>query len=260
MTIRLDIQAGIGRLWLARPDKHNAFTGEMLSAIQDAVMRCASDDAVRVIVLCAEGRSFCSGADLAWMAAQAGSGPEGNRANARQLGEVFHTLANSVKPTLARVQGPARGGGVGLAAACDITVASDAASFALTEVRLGLVPGVISPFVVERLGPSHARALFMTGESLPAADAWRLGLVHHLVPAEALDAKVDSVIEALLRGGPEALFACKRLVQAVAFRDKREVFETTVEAIAERRESAEAREGMAAFLEKRPARWVPTPG
>ncbi len=255
--IRLETHAGVARLWLSRPDKHNAFTGEMLAGIAAAVRQCENDPGVRVLVLGAEGKSFCAGADLAWMAEQAMTGAEGNRHSARILGEVFHTLAGCSKPTVARIQGPARGGGVGLVAACDIAIAADTASFALTEVRIGLVPGVISPFVIERLGPSQARALFLTGEAFSAADAYRLGFIHHLSPLATLDAKVEHVVDALSRGGPHALHACKKLVETVAFRDKREALEDTVEAIASRRESTEAQEGMMAFLEKRPASWIP---
>jgi methylglutaconyl-CoA hydratase len=156
-----------------------------------------------------------------------------------------------------RIQGAARGGGVGLTAAVDIAVASVRASFALTEVRLGLLPGVISPFVVERMGPSHARALFMTGETIDAPEAHRVGLVHKLVAHDDLDAAVDRVVQHLVQGGPEALLACKRLVDTVAFVQPEQVFEQTVDAIAERRASAEAMEGMMAFLEKRKANWIP---
>ncbi len=255
--IRLELSAGIGRITLARPEKRNAFDGTMLAAIGKAIGDWGDDPACRVIILGADGQMFCAGADIGWMAEQAMDGPEANRAGARALGAVFHAIANSRKPVVGRIQGAARGGGVGLAAACDICVASTAASFALTEVRLGLVPAVISPFVVERLGPSQARALFMTGDAIDGAEAYRLGLAHHLVAPADLDAKVDQIVQSLLAGGPEALLACKQLVADVAFRQPAEVLEKTVEAIARRRESAEAQEGMGAFLERRPAAWIP---
>lgn len=255
--IQLDKHAGVGFIWLARPQKHNAFDGDMLEAIDATVAEWQDDPGVRVIVLGSEGPSFCAGADLAWMSAQAQLGPDANRANAQKLGGVFHRIAASKKPVVARVHGAARGGGVGLVAACDIAVASEDASFALTEVRLGLVPGVISPFVVERIGPSQARALFMTGDTVSAQDAFRLGLVHHLVPADELTPRVTAVVRSLILGGPDALAVCKRLAAEVAFRKPAEVFDYTVAAIAAARASDEAAEGMAAFLQRRPPAWVP---
>lgn len=255
--IKHALHKGVGRIVLARPEKKNAFDGAMLTEIAALLDAWAGDDRCRVIVLQAEGESFCAGADLAWMASFAAAGREANLQSARELGAVFHKLAGSPKPTVARIGGAARGGGVGLAAAVDIAVASEAASFALTEVRLGLLPGVISPFVVERIGPSQARGLFMTGETIDAERALRIGLVHHLVPAAQLDARVDALVAQLVLGGPEALQACKRLVDVVAYRPFAEVAEQTAALIAERRTSAEAQEGMQAFLHKRPAAWIP---
>lgn len=257
--IRLELSAGIGRITIARPEKRNAFDGAMLAAIGQAVADWADEPTCRVIVLGADGPMFCAGADIGWMAEQAMGGPDANRDGARALGAVFHAIAGSRKPVVGRIQGAARGGGVGLAAACDICIASTDASFALTEVRLGLLPAVISPFVVERLGPSQARALFMTGDAISGAEAYRLGLAHHLVAPADLDAKVAEVAQSLVAGGPEALLACKRLVAEVAFRNPKEVFELTVDAISQRRASPEAQEGMMAFLERRPASWIPSP-
>jgi len=255
--IETRIERGVGWLTLARPEKKNAFNGEMLEAIDAFVARAADDDAVRVIVLAAHGDTFCAGADLAWMAQWADASKDENAASARALGGVFHRLAGSAKPVVARIQGGARGGGVGLAAAVDIAIAAENASFALSEVRLGLLPGVISPFVVERLGPSRARALFLTGAPIDAREAWRIGLVHHVVPASDLDAKVAEVVGQLAQGGPQALLACKQLVGQVAYRPPGEVLDLTAGLIADRRVSAEAQEGMMAFLERRKARWVP---
>ena len=255
--ILTSLSGGIGRIELARPEKKNAFNGEMLAAIDAALAAWADDPRCRAIVLCSQGESFSAGADLAWMASQADAGREANIANARALGGVFHRIAESKKPVVARIQGAARGGGVGLAAAVDIAVASDRASFALTEVRLGLLPGVISPFVVERVGPSRARALFMTGETIGAEEAWRIGLCHYTVPHADLDAKVAQVLDWLVQGGPDALLACKRLVATVAFRPAKDVFHQTAELIADARASVEAQEGMLAFLSKQPAPWIP---
>jgi methylglutaconyl-CoA hydratase len=248
---------GIGRIVLARPEKKNAFDGAMLSEIARLLDTWAEDPQCRVIVLEAEGETFCAGADLAWMASFGSAGRDANLQSARELGSVFHKLARSPKPTVAQIQGAARGGGVGLAAAVDIAVASEAASFALTEVRLGLVPGVISPFVVERVGPSQARGLFMTGETIDSARALRIGLVHQVVAAEQLALQVDQVARQLVLGGPQALQACKQLVDLVAYQPFEQVAEQTAGLIAERRTSAEAQEGMNAFLQKRRPMWVP---
>lgn len=255
--IKHALHKGVGQLILARPEKKNAFDGAMLAEMARVLDTWALDPACRVIVLQAEGDTFCAGADLAWMASFAGGGHEANLQSARELGAVFHRLARSPKPTVAQIDGAARGGGVGLAAAVDIAVASDRASFALTEVRLGLLPGVISPFVVERVGPSQARGLFMTGETVDAARALRIGLVHHLVAADRLAQQVGQVVDQLVLGGPQALQACKQLVDLVAFRPAEEVAEQTAGLIAARRASAEAQEGMQAFLQKRRPAWVP---
>lgn len=255
--LNISLANGIGRIELARPEKKNCFNGEMLAAIDGAIAGWADDPACRAIVLSAQGDTFSAGADLAWMASQANGGRESNIEGAKALGGVFHRIAKSKKPVVGRIQGGARGGGVGLTAAVDIAVASERASFALTEVRLGLLPGVISPFVVERVGPSRARALFMTGETIDAQEAWRIGLVHHVVPHDDLDAKVQSVLDMLVLGGPDALLACKRLVDTVAYRQPDEVFAKTAELIADARASTEAQEGMMAFLMKQPAPWVP---
>ncbi len=258
MTIRIERREGIAWLWLARPEKHNAFDGAMLLAIDKAIGELAEASDVRVIVIAGEGRSFCAGADLGWMAEQAGAGHEANVASAVRMGEIFHHIASCPKPVVARVHGAALGGGVGLAMAADITIATRRAVFGLTEVRLGLVPGVISPFVVRRVGPSQARALFLTGERVTAADAWRLGMVHWLEEDDdALERRLDVVIAALVAGGPQAQAASKRLVDAVAFQAPADVLELTAEFIATRRESAEAAEGMAAFLLRRRPSWIP---
>ncbi len=255
--IRTEVTQGVARLTLARPEKKNAFNGEMLQTIDRTVAAWGADPAVRVIVLQADGEAFCAGADLAWMAQYADADRATNVQSARELGGVFHRIATAPKPVVARIQGAARGGGVGLAAAVDIAIASDRASFALTEVRLGLLPGVISPFVVERVGPSRARQLFMTGETVSAADAERWGLVHACVADGDLDARVNAVVAQLVQGGPEALLACKQLVDLVAFQPPQAVFDQTAGLIADRRVSAEAQEGMVAFLTKRKPNWIP---
>ncbi len=264
MSIVTKVRDGVCTVLLDRPETRNAFNGVMLQALAEAVQAAEADDAVRVVVLAGSGKAFCAGADLGWMAAAAFEGPEANDRNARTMGGVFHMLSACRKPTIARVHGAAMGGGVGLASACDFVVAGPQAFFALSEVRLGLVPGVISPFVVRRLGAARARAAFLLGGRISAADAYRQGLADVLVTvgpdadeAQAIDAAVAGLVAELVCGGPEALAACKRLVDGVAGRDPADVLDFTSQMIAERRASAEAQEGMAAFLGKRPAAWIP---
>ncbi len=250
---------GVRTLQLNRPAVRNAFNGALLQELSAAIAAAEADASARVVVLAGAGPVFCAGADLGWMAAAAFEGDEANDRNARAMGGVFHALAACRKPTVARVQGAAMGGGVGLLAACDVVVAGPEASFALSEVRLGLVPAVISPFVVRRLGPARARVAFLRGGRIDAAEGYRQGLCDVLAPAPgdaALDAAVAAVVDDLRRGGPEALLACKALVDGVAGRPPAEVVDFTARLIAERRASAEAQEGMAAFLGKRPAAWL----
>jgi methylglutaconyl-CoA hydratase len=258
MDLEIFDHAGVRTLRLNRPKVRNAFNGALLRELGAAVAAAEAAESVRVVVLAGAGGAFCAGADLGWMMAAALEGEAANDRNARAMAGVFHALSASRKPTVARVQGAAMGGGVGLAAACDLVVAGPDAFFALSEVRLGLVPGVISPFVVRRLGAARARAAFLRGGRLDAAEAHRQGLVDELAAdADALDARVAAVCAELARGGPEALAACKALVDGVAGRDPAEVLDFTAAAIAARRASPEAQEGMAAFLAKRPAAWVP---
>ena len=250
---------GVRTLLLNRPSVRNAFHGGLLLELTAALADAEADASARVIVIAGAGPMFCAGADLGWMAAAALEGDEANDRNARAMGSVFHALADCRKPTVARVHGAALGGGVGLLAACDVVVAGPAASFALSEVRLGLVPAVISPFVVRRLGPARARVAFLRGGRLDAAEGYRQGLCDVLAAEpgdDALDAAVAVVVDDLRRGGPEALLVCKTLVDGVAGRPPAEVLDFTARLIAERRASAEAQEGMAAFLGKRPAAWI----
>ncbi|HAN30971.1 MAG TPA: enoyl-CoA hydratase [Myxococcales bacterium] len=259
MSIEFVVEHGVGTLWLARPEKRNAFNGDMLGEIERIITQAEQDDAVRVLIVAGQGKAFCAGADLGWMAAQALEGAEANHASAVRMGGVFHKISNCRKPTIARVHGAAMGGGVGIASACDFVVAAQSAFFALSEVRLGLVPGVISPFVVRRVGPAKARSLFMLGGRVSGTDAAQIGLADACVAdaPEALDEVIASWTEQLLRGGPEALYACKMLVDGVQYRDPADVLEFTARAIGSRRASPEAQEGMMAFLQKRQAAWIP---
>ena len=206
------------------------------------------------------GTAFSAGADLSSMKSQGAAGPEENRRNALEMGGVFHRIAELPKPVIARVPGPAIGGGVGLMAACDIVVAAESAFFSFSEVRLGIVPALISPFCIRRLGASAARRLFLTGEKLTASAAAALGLVDEVVPDAELDAGVQRVADSLLQGAPGALATAKRLVAEVARMSLDEALPYTADVLARVRSSDEAREGIGAFLEKRPPSWRPRSG
>lgn len=248
---------GIATVTLDRPEVHNAFDDRLIAELSALLGRLDADGAVRAVVLTGAGKSFSAGADMHWMRGMAGYGHEENVADALRLARMLELLNRLSKPTLARVNGAAFGGGVGLMACCDIVVASAAASFALTEVRLGVLPAVISPYVIAAIGARQARRWFLTAGRMDAATAERIGLVHRVVPHDALDAAVEEEIEALLAAGPEALAACKTLIETVA--DPRErgagLMQRTAEMIAERRASAEGQEGLSAFLDKRRPAW-----
>ncbi len=258
--IRVSVQSGVMSVVLARPDKRNAFDGEMLTGVQAALQRADEDEAVRVVVIRSLGSVFCAGADLKWMAAQAAAGPDANLEGARRMGGVFHSVSACKRPVVARVQGATMGGGVGLASACDIVIAAPEAFFALSEVRLGLVPAVISPFVTRRVGPAKARALFMLGGKVTADEAHRIGLADMLVPAEELDAAVDRAVLELAKGAPSAQRRCKELVDGIAWRDPADVLDFTAAMISAQRATPEAAEGISAFLGKRKAAWIPEQG
>lgn len=247
---------GCATLTLTRPEIHNAFDDSLIAGLTSAIVELGGREAVRMIVLAAEGKSFSAGADLNWMRRMAGYSEEENYRDSVKLAELMRTLNTVPKPTIARVHGAAFGGGVGLVACCDIAVAADTASFCLSEVRLGLIPSAISPYVVAAMGARAARRYFLTAERFDATEAHRLGLVHAVVPAHELDATVDGVVEALFKGGPAAIAASKRLIADVAGVDVDEaVLADTARRIALRRASPEGREGVSAFLEKRPPSW-----
>ncbi|HET9699424.1 MAG TPA: enoyl-CoA hydratase/isomerase family protein [Burkholderiales bacterium] len=248
---------GIATVTLNRPQVHNAFDDELISGLTGALRTLERDPGVRVVVLAAEGNSFSAGADLDWMKRMAGASRQKNLQDALGLAELMSTLGNLSKPTIARVQGAAYGGGVGLIAACDIAIACREANFALSEVRLGLVPAVISPWVLQALGPRQARRYFLTGERFDAADAYRLGLVHDICEIEDLDGHVRIAATHLLMGGPAALAAARKLISEVAGRPmSEELTRHTAALIAEMRASAEGREGVSAFLARRNPAWV----
>jgi methylglutaconyl-CoA hydratase len=259
-ALTLDRRDGVAWIVLDRPDVHNAFDETLIAELTDALAAVDVDPEVRVVVLCGNGRSFCAGADLTWMRRMAAYGKSENLADARALARLLSTLAHLSKPTVARVHGNAFGGGVGLVACCDIAIAVQEAMFAFSEVKLGLIPATIGPYVVEAVGARHARRYFLTGERFTAAEAWRIGLLHDIVPTGDLDARVSEVIDLLMQAGPNAQAEAKVLVRDIAHRpiDAR-VIEATARHIAKVRASPEGREGVAAFLGKRRAAWVPPP-
>lgn len=258
-SIAIERQGPVGLVTLNRPDRHNAFDDAVIAELTDALRSMEAEEGIRCVVLSAAGKSFSAGADLAWMRRVAGASAAENKRDAMALAALMRTLAELKKPTVARVQGPAYGGGVGLVACCDIAVASMGARFALTEAKLGLIPAVISPYVVAAIGARAARRYFLTAEAIEAADAWRLGLVHEIAADEAdLDEKVGQVVDALLACGPVAHAECKSLIRAVAGRPVTgELIQETAERIAKVRASPEGMEGVTAFLEKRRASWLP---
>jgi len=258
-TIDVADRNGVALVTLNRPDRHNAFDETMIAELTQALAEIGSSPRIRAMVLLGAGESFCAGADLAWMERMAGFSYEENVADARALAHLLQALAALPKPTIARVHGPAYGGGVGLIACCDIAVAAMESTFALTEAKLGLIPATIGPYVMEAIGARAARRYFLTCERFDAAEAYRIGLVHDLVPSlEALDERVNELLGQLMLAGPHAQAAAKALTRAVAHRpiDERVVADTA-ERIAAIRATDEAREGIAAFLTRRSPAWVP---
>jgi methylglutaconyl-CoA hydratase len=254
--VEVERQGPVARVWLARPEAHNALSAPLGEALAGELAALARDPGARVVVLGGRGPSFCAGADIGAMKSSAAATFEDNLAEAQRLGAMFAALADFPKPVVGRLHGGVYGGGVGLACACDIAVAAEDARFGLTEVRLGILPGLISPYVLRRLGDRAARELMLTGERFDAATALRAGLVHHVAPAAALDARVDERVGELLKGGPEAQRRVKELLTRfgeLGWEDYRASLPRT---LAEVRSGDEARDGLAAFFEKRKPRWL----
>ena len=254
--LSLDIEAHVARITLDRAARHNAFDDDLIARLTEALESVAGMPEIRAVILAAAGKSFCAGADLSWMQRTAGYTRAENTVDAGRLARLMALLDGLAKPTIALVQGAAYGGGVGLVAACDITIATAGARFCLSEVRLGLIPAVISPYVVAAIGVRAARRYFLTAEPFDAAEAHRIGLVHKVVPEAELAAAGAAMAEALLAGGPQAVAGAKRLIAEVAaWPPDDAMIEHTAGRIAEVRAGAEAGEGMAAFFDKRPPRW-----
>ena len=254
--IELQLDGAVARVWLKRPEQRNAFDGRMVSELRKTLFDLGTQDAVRVIVLGGRGPSFCAGADVEWMRSMAGFTRDENLREAQSLADLFFTVYNSPKPVVARVQGAALGGGSGLVAACDVAVAALGTQFGFTEVRLGIVPAVISPYVIAKIGESAARELFLTGERFEAVKAQEIGLLRAAVPEPDLDPVVEGRVQALLQAGPRAAAEAKALIREVAWRRVEDVQRYTVERIAELRTSPEGQEGLRAFLEKRKPSWL----
>jgi methylglutaconyl-CoA hydratase len=244
---------GVSRITIARPDRKNAFDATLIAELTAAVKRV--ERSARAVVLQSDGDVFCAGADVEWMRSMADYSLDQNIADSTALANMFRALYDLEMPLVARVQGAAIGGGAGLVAVADIAVASTEATFAFTETRLGILPAVVSPYVVRKIGPARATALFVTGSRIEAKRAHEIGLVERLVEPPDLDAAVGRVLDAILSGGPKAVNAAKRLVREVEGRRIEEVADLTVKRIAEIRVSHEGQEGLRAFLERRDPRW-----
>ena len=254
--VRLAVdRRGVAAITIARPERKNAFDAALIADLTGAVAAVPAH--ARCVVLGSEGDAFCAGADLDWMRGMAGYSLEENRADSAALAGLFGALDALPVPLLARVQGAAIGGGAGLVAVADIAVATDAAVFAFTEVRLGIMPAVISPYVVRKVGPAFATAAFTTGIRFDAHRAFEVGLVESVVHDHELDRQIDAFVVAILSGGPEAVRAAKRLVREVTGRAPADVRDLTVDRIAAIRVGDEGQEGMRAFLERRAPSWAP---
>ena len=257
-TLEIESNGPVAWVWMNRPAVHNALNESMIDELAETFLALGEDPAVRVIVLAGRGKSFSAGGDIDYMKRQGSAERAENVATARGLAEMFHIIATCPRPTIARVNGASMGGGLGLVAACDIALASTSAIFAASEVRLGLIPSTIAPYVVRAIGPRQASRLFVTGERIDAAHAQRIGLVHEVAEPERLDAQLQAIIDNLLLGAPGAQTAAKSMIEAIVDRPiTRDLMETTAMAIADRRSDPEAVEGLSAFLEKRPPDWAP---
>jgi methylglutaconyl-CoA hydratase len=256
-TISLGVDdQGVATLTLNRPDKHNSLSATMIAELTDAAAQLAADDTVRVVVLTGAGASFCAGGDLGWMREQFEADRETRMAEARKLAMMLQSLNELPKPLIGRVQGQAFGGGIGMMSVCDTVVAVDSAKFGLTEVRLGLIPATISPYVLARMGEGKARRVFMSARLFGAEEARDLDLVARVVSEADLDAAIEKEIKPYLSAAPAAVAASKALARSLGPEITEEIIDDTIRRLAETWETPEAREGISAFFEKRKANWV----
>jgi methylglutaconyl-CoA hydratase len=255
-TIIFSKEGKIARVFFNRPDVHNSFNSTTIKEVDNALEKIKADKSIRVVVLSGKGKSFCAGADIKWLREIIKYSFEQNLEESLQLAEVLHKIYMLPKATVAMVNGTAIGGGNGFLSACDIAVASKEAKFGLSEVKIGLVPAAISPYVIRRIGESKAREYFLTGKRISARKALEIGLINEVVPQEKLKKAVDEVTNLILSSGPEAIAACKELIHRVPEMSFDEVKEYTARVIANLRISKEGQEGMASFLEKRKPKWT----
>jgi len=246
----------VAEVRLNRPDVRNAFNAELIAALTAEFKALADEESVRAVVLSGEGKVFCGGADISWMRASLNLKYDQNVADAQAMSDMFRAIERCPKPVIGKVHGAALGGGAGLAAVCDIVIASADAVFGFTEVKLGIIPAVISPFVLAKIGVSNARALFLTGERFDAKRALHIGLVHEVVVADTLDVCIERITTEIASAGPNAVAAAKALIPRVTAATYDESRDITAEAIAQQRTSEEGQEGLRAFLERRKAGWI----
>lgn len=255
--LNLTIDGPIARIWLDQPDTRNAFDDIVIAELTQAFVEASAAPQVKAIVLGANGPAFCAGANLNWMRRMADYTRDENIADAGKLADMLRTIAECSKPTIARVQGDVYAGGMGLVAACDMAVSVDTAWYCLSEVKIGLVPATISPYVIRAMGARASQRYFLTAERFSASEAHRIGLVHEVIEADALDAKLDELLKALTSASPAAVRACKTLLADVTGREIDDaLIAKTVEGIADIRASDEGREGVQAFLQKRKPSWL----
>jgi methylglutaconyl-CoA hydratase len=257
--LNLEIAKSVATVTMDRPDVHNAFNEELIAELSKTFAALGTRTEVRAVVLRGNGKSFSAGADLNWMKRTATYTREQNLKDAKAAGEMFLTVARCPKPVIARVHGAALGGGSGLVAACDISVAAETAIFGLTEVKVGIIPAVISPFVISRIGAANAREYFLTGERFSASVAKDLGLIQHVTPDEAsMDALIDAKVQQIMTSSPAAVAAAKELIFGVAGRPIDSLLDFTADAIARARASEEGQAGIAAFLSREKPPWMPS--
>jgi methylglutaconyl-CoA hydratase len=255
--LKVELDKHVARVTLDRPDVHNAFNEELIKLVTDAFNDLGKREEIRAIILAGNGKSFCAGADLNWMKRMVEYSHEQNVEDARAAARMFLVIAKCPKPVIARIHGAALGGGAGLAAACDIAIAVESVQFGFTEVKLGILPAVISPFVIARVGSARAREFFITGERFLAAVAQNIGLIQHVVAHDvALDALIESKISQILTSAPHAVAAAKELVFGVAARTLETSLDYTAETIARVRAGEEGQAGMKAFLERQKPPWI----
>lgn len=257
MNLILAQSKHVATVTLNRPDVRNAFNDEVIAEITQAFIDLGAHEDVRCIVLAAEGSAFCAGADLNWMRRMADYSQDENLADAGKLAELLRVIYECPKPTIASVQGDVYAGGMGLVACCDVAVSVDTAGYCLSEVKLGLIPATISPYVIRALGARASHRYFLTAERFSAQEALRLGFVHEVVSVELLDTKVDEIVQALAKNSPNAIKVCKKLLHDVAFQPiSQPLIAQTVAGIADIRSSPEGKEGVSSFLEKRKPAWL----